>query len=101
MKKGRSGRPTRSTEQLNEPPAKKIAVDNIVRFSQGEHWPKHSVKKNASRCRAEGCDHKTRFSCIACEVALCPECFQAFHTRPKQCIFVLFVSFFNHFLFFL
>ncbi|XP_037576721.1 piggyBac transposable element-derived protein 3 [Dermacentor silvarum] len=50
------------------------------RFDGGRHFPKKSEQKYASRCRSLACRSKTRYLCGRCNVPLCPECFQSFHS---------------------
>ena len=54
---------------------------HAVRYGPGQHWPRSAVTKNAMRCRYEMCQKKTRFICVQCQVSICPDCFQGFHTR--------------------
>lgn len=58
-----------------------IAVPNEIRLDGlSGHWPGKSDKNNASRCQDKNCTSKTRFICKKCKVALCPECFENFHS---------------------
>lgn len=53
------------------------------RYDGLSHWPAIDSRKNASRCKNEGCTFKTHFYCSKCEVHLCirqaRNCFEDFH----------------------
>lgn len=74
----RRGRPS-----LTTPPKRRHQVNTVheVRYGIGHHWPRSAPIKNAMRCRFERCSRKTRFICITCQIALCPDCFEGFHSR--------------------
>ncbi|KAL0147001.1 hypothetical protein M9458_057525 [Cirrhinus mrigala] len=78
MEKRSRGRPSltqtpKRRNQVNTPP--------VVWYGIGKHWPRSAFIKNAMRCRFEMCQKKTRYICIQCQVALCPDCFEGFHTK--------------------
>ncbi len=58
----------------------KLAVENSLRFDGKNHLPQFIPAKNASRCKSQGCNKKTRWFCPKCQVHLClvPQnnCFQ-------------------------
>uniref|UniRef100_A0A8D9DYL5 Uncharacterized protein n=1 Tax=Cacopsylla melanoneura TaxID=428564 RepID=A0A8D9DYL5_9HEMI len=66
--------------QEKRPPSK-------VRYDQLGHFPVIDRKRNASRCKLEGCKGRVRTMCTKCRLHLClvtdRECFIKFHTKPK------------------
>lgn len=74
----RRGRPS-----LTQTPKRRHQVNTVheVRYGIGQHWPRSAPIKNAMRCRFERCQRKTRFICVTCQVSLCPDCFEGFHSR--------------------
>lgn len=74
------GRPT-SPPPL---PVKRKPVSKVtreVRLGPGNHWPQLNDIKNAQRCQDPACTRKTKYSCMCCNVAVCPGCMANFHTR--------------------
>ncbi|KAL3246335.1 hypothetical protein MRX96_057716 [Rhipicephalus microplus] len=50
------------------------------RFDRGRHFPKKSEQKYASRCQSLDGRSKTRYLCDRCNMPLCPQCLQSFHS---------------------
>ncbi|KAH6945648.1 hypothetical protein HPB50_009397 [Hyalomma asiaticum] len=76
----RRGRPSNDSPTA---PIKKRVFNHVSlekRLDGGRHFPKKSEQKYASRCRSLACRSKTRYLCGRCNVPLCPECFQSFHS---------------------
>lgn len=76
----RRGRPSNDSPTA---PIKKRVFNHVPlekRLDGGRHFPKKSEQKYASRCRSLACRSKTRYLCGRCNVPLCPECFQSFHS---------------------
>lgn len=75
------GRPSLS---FQEPAVKKrvrIQAATELRRDGSNHYPAKTEGKYAAKCHLYGCPRKTRYICSKCKEALCPECFEAFHSR--------------------
>ncbi|XP_063236268.1 piggyBac transposable element-derived protein 3-like [Bacillus rossius redtenbacheri] len=57
-----------------------LTVTPQVRFDGYEHWPKKAEGREM-RCRNDTCKKRTRYICSKCQVAVCPDCMQSFHTQ--------------------
>lgn len=87
------GRP-KSQDPVMTPPDSKKSRHEIrplfdLRYDGFDHLPLHDENKNASRCKFEGCDGKSRVFCSKCAVHLClnsrKNCFHAYHVSNTQC----------------
>ena len=59
-------------------------VSESIRFDNISHFIQKIVKKR--RCAGDRCKHKTsaaRTQCGKCNLGLCVECFEGFHTNKK------------------
>ncbi|XP_067939477.1 piggyBac transposable element-derived protein 3-like [Watersipora subatra] len=82
MSNQRKGKP--SSSYVHPPSLTNIrtTVPDEMRYNlDAGDWPEKSAMKYASRCVAPTCHSKTRYLCIICKKALCPECFEAYHTK--------------------
>lgn len=83
MKSKKRGRPSKEGQDEMQPKIRKNfwKVQEEKRFDGGPHYPKKSNGKFALKCKSMLCQSKTRYKCGRCEVHLCPECFESFHTK--------------------
>lgn len=78
VKRGRKSIPDDSPKTK-----KKRIIGTIpeLRFDDDSHYPKKVPAKQAPRCRDLHCKSRTRYCCKKCNVPVCPECMEPFHTK--------------------
>lgn len=69
--------PHKAPKTFETRPSAAVKLDTV------DHLPVHSGKKEAGRCKENGCKGKSHFRCLKCEVYLClskdRNCFLKFH----------------------
>lgn len=70
-----SGRPSVSLQSSNS------RVSDNIRFDQMNHFVGHTQENKKRRCALISCKSIIRTMCMKCQVALCINCFAAFHSR--------------------
>lgn len=76
---GHYGVPPKSTGNRKRKIAQRDASN--LRFDNLSHWPKHIAKRR--RCAGENCKASGRNMCVKCNVGLCIDCFESYHTLEK------------------
>lgn len=81
------GRPSNSTESPGPSKKKRTEVRPLqdLRYDGYQHLPHYDEKKEASRCKNEGCKNRTHILCAKCNIHLCilkgRNCFSTFHSK--------------------
>ncbi|KAJ6640351.1 PiggyBac transposable element-derived protein 3 [Pseudolycoriella hygida] len=52
-----------------------------LRFDNLSHWPRHVAKRR--HCADEACQSTVRTVCMKCDVGLCINCFETYHSSQK------------------
>lgn len=58
---------------------KSVSLD--IRFDSVGHYPTKTNSQHASRCKESSCTKKTRYLCKKCDISVCPECMEKYHTE--------------------
>lgn len=76
-------RKKRGRPSLHSPPPlkKRHTVPSARRFDGGKHFPQKVAELHPHCCRDENCRRRTRYICDSCNIPLCPEYMESFHTR--------------------